>query len=241
MYRIAICDDDKVICNQIDQIIYEYAQDNKLYIGTEVFYSGEDLCRFLDAEASFDLILLDIEMAEVSGIDVGNEIRKKRNDYNTEIIYITGNKQYTRQLLDLRPLRYIEKPFSRNTIIEALELALRLSDELEGYFHFKVKNSDFRLKFSEILYFESRLRKVLLVTESRTYEFYNSLNELFPKLPKYFVQIHRSYIINIKKVNAFCGNSVVMENNTEITVSQTYRHHLKDMEKSELESRGFLK
>lgn len=241
MYRIAICDDDKVICNQIDQIIYEYAQDNKLYIGTEVFYSGEDLCRYLDIETSFDLILLDIEMAEISGIDVGSEIRKKRNDYNTEIIYITGNKQYTRQLLDLRPLRYIEKPFSRNTIIEALELALRLSDELEGYFHFKVKGSDFRLKFSEILYFESRLRKVLLVAESQTYEFYNSLNELIPKLPTYFVQIHRSYIINIKKVRAFCGNSVVMENNTEITVSQTYRQHLKDIEKRELESRGLLK
>ncbi len=58
-------------------------------------------------------------------------------------------------------------------------------------------------KFSEILYFESRLRKILLVTETKSYEFYRNLNELITDLPKYYVQIHRSYVINIKKLQRF--------------------------------------
>ena len=57
----------------------------------------------------------------------------------------------------------------------------------------------------------------------------------------YFVQVHRSYIINIKKVAAFLGDSVLMQNNVEIPVSQTYRNKLKEIEKIELESRGLLK
>ena len=241
MFRIAICDDDKAICNHVDQIIANYTHENKLSIETEVFYNGEDLCRHLNTESQFDLIFLDIEMTVMSGIDVGYEIRKKRSDYATELIYITGTSQYTRQLLDMRPLSYIEKPFADETIIEALELALRLSDELEGYFRFRIKGADYKLKFSEILYFESRLRKILLVTETKSYEFYRNLNQLITDLPKYYVQIHRSYVINIKKVTAFLGNSVLMQNDTEIMVSQTYKHRLKEIEKSELEARGLLK
>ncbi len=113
-------------------------------------------------------------------------------------------------------------------------MALRLSDELEGYFRFRIKGADYKLKFSEILYFESRLRKILLVTETKSYEFYRNLNELITDLPKYYVQIHRSYVINIKKVTAFLGNSVLMQNDTEIMVSQTYKHRLKKKSKKKV-------
>lgn len=77
MFRIAICDDDKTICNHIDQMIANYTRENKLHIETEVFYSGEDLCRHLNAESQFDLIFLDIEMTVMSGIDVGYETVKR--------------------------------------------------------------------------------------------------------------------------------------------------------------------
>ncbi len=77
MFRIAICDDDKAICNHVDQIIANYTHENKLSIETEVFYNGEDLCRHLNTESQFDLIFLDIEMTVMSGIDVGYEIRKR--------------------------------------------------------------------------------------------------------------------------------------------------------------------
>lgn len=241
MFRIAICDDDNAICNHIDQIILDYRLQNKILIETEVFYSGEDLCKYLDLGNSFDLIFLDIEMMPMSGIDVGLKIRKEKMDYNTEIVYITGTNQYTRHLLDLNPLLYVEKPFTEDAIIEVLKLALRLADQLEGCFQFKINGFNYRQKFGEILYFESRLRKILLVTETRDFEFYRNLNELISDLPMYFVQIHRSYIINIKKVAAFLGNSVLMQNNVEISVSQTYRNKLKEIEKIELEARGLLK
>ncbi len=241
MFRIAICDDDNAICNRIDQIILNYSAKNKTLIETEVFYSGEDLCKYLDSENSFDLIFLDIEMMRMSGVDVGLKIRKEKMDYNTKIVYVTGTNQYTRHLLDLNPLLYIEKPFTEDAIIEALKLALRLADQLEGCFQFKVNGFNYGQKFSEILYFESRLRKILLVTEARDFEFYQKLNELVSDLPMYFVQVHRSYIINIKKVAAFLGDSVLMQNNVEIPVSQTYRNKLKEIEKIELEARGLLK
>ena len=241
MFKVAVCDDDQVICSHIDQIIFNYARENKLHVETDVFYSGEALCRHLNMKSQFDLIFLDIEMTEMSGVDVGQEIRNHRNDYNTEIVYITGTSQYMRQLLDMRPLRYIEKPFGKEAIVGALELALRLSDQLEGYFHFKIKGRDYKLRFSQILYFESRLRKIVLVTDRNDFEFYSNLNELLPKLPEYFVQIHRSYIVNAKKVAAFLGNSVVMENGAEIVVSHTFRKPLKEVEKLELASRGLLK
>ena len=241
MFRVAICDDDNAICNHIDQIILNHGKENKLQIQTEVFYSGKELCKHLDSDSQFDLIFLDIEMPGLSGVDIGQRIRKTKNDYNTELIYITGTNQYMRQLLDLRPLRYIEKPFTKETITEALELALQLADQLEGYFRFSIKGADYKLKYGEILYLESRLRKIFLVTQKGNFEFYGNFNEQIDELPRYFVQIHRSYIVNINRVMAYLGNSVLMENSDELIVSQTYRNRLKEIEKIELKLRGVLK
>ena len=77
MFRIAICDDDKAICNHVDQIIANSHMRINYLLKQKCFYNGEDLCRHLNTESQFDLIFLDIEMTVMSGIDVGYEIRKK--------------------------------------------------------------------------------------------------------------------------------------------------------------------
>ena len=63
MLNIAVCDDDKFICSEIENIIIEYAKETKTAIETEVFYSGEDLYGYMQKDSRIDLIFMDIELS----------------------------------------------------------------------------------------------------------------------------------------------------------------------------------
>lgn len=76
MINIAICDDDKAICTQIENILLEYAQNVCLKIETSIFYTGETLLDYFNKGNYFDLIFLDIEMEKINGVEVGRKIRK---------------------------------------------------------------------------------------------------------------------------------------------------------------------
>ena len=87
--KIAICDDDKKICTQIESTLLEYAEKFMQNIEVLVFFSGEDLIEYMNKGNIFQLIYLDIEMKKMNGVDVGKYIRKILKDYATEIVYIS--------------------------------------------------------------------------------------------------------------------------------------------------------
>ncbi|WP_353092917.1 response regulator [Tissierella praeacuta] len=87
MLRIAICDDESSICNQLEEILdmLEKGFSKKLQI--DIFYSGEELCSYLSKDNYYDIIFLDIELKEMNGVEVGQVIRDKMLNETTQIIY----------------------------------------------------------------------------------------------------------------------------------------------------------
>ena len=94
MYNVGICDDDKVFCAGLEEMVYEAAKALRQKIETEVWYSGESLMRDLESVACPDILFLDIELYEKSGIDVGKFIRTDREDYLTHIVYVSSREEY---------------------------------------------------------------------------------------------------------------------------------------------------
>ena len=76
MYKIGICDDSKLTCTELENMLRDIMQSLRIEAEIEPWYSGESLCKYLEAGNRFDLIFLDIELLKLSGIDVGNYIRK---------------------------------------------------------------------------------------------------------------------------------------------------------------------
>lgn len=240
MLNIAICDNEPSICNWIDRIIFDYKTSNKIKFDVETFYSGEALCEFMENEHRFDVIFLDIELEEKSGIDVGREIRKINRDNQTEIIYISGKSQYAKELFDMQPLNFLEKPLTCSAIISNLELAMeRLGDD-DKYFIFSISGKTYRIKYCDILFLESKMRKIILVTETEHFLFYEKFDRISEILPDYFVQIHRSYIINIHKIKILSSSSVTMEDNTTINIGKIYQDKFREIQKDKLKEKGLL-
>lgn len=127
MLRIAICDDAEIICIKIENIILQYQEKELDRFEIEVFYSGEELIRFIESDHSFDLLFLDIELKSIDGIEVGRIIREEMGNEEMQIIYISGQQNYAMDLFENRPLQFLIKPLQEKIIISYLEKAIKLT------------------------------------------------------------------------------------------------------------------
>lgn len=234
MFKIAICDDVMAVCHEIEKTLLDYAKANKIPIDVEVFYNGESLYDFILKEHGFDLIYLDIEMESLSGLDLGREIRNVLDDADTEIVFVSGTTQYDRQLFDVQPLHFIAKPIEAGQVIEDLRLAMKRHDNQESFFIFHTGKDTIRLRYGDILYFESFDRKVSVITADKTYTYYDKLQAIAENLPSRFCRIHKSYLVNIRCIKEFRGNALLMTNNAELPIGQVYRQAFREHYQKEL-------
>ena len=139
MFRIAICDDEPMICSRIENIVLNYFERNNLEVDTQVFYSGEELYKFLSKGEYFDLLFLDIELKLINGIEVGRKIREDLDNQTMQIVYISGKDNYYKDLFDVRPMHFLSKPFDEIEIIKDIRLALKLTNKLGGFTYKRIR------------------------------------------------------------------------------------------------------
>lgn len=231
MLRIAICDDDKVIGSEIESLLLEYQQMIHTEFEIEVFESGLEFYDFLKKGNLVDLIFLDIEMEDMDGIEIGEKIRVEMNDHRTNIIYVSGKEGYDRKLFDFQPLHFLSKPIEKKKIFADLELAMKLFKKNNQVFSFKTGHDVNRIPMNDILYFESKGRKVRIVTVDQEIYFYGTIDGVLQELPKnHFIQIHRAYIVNYHHVKVFSSDKVIMENNKCLSIGQKRRQAVREIQ-----------
>lgn len=108
MINIAICDDENIIVSQIESIIFNICKRESILVDTDVFYSGQTLEKEISNGTKYDLIYLDIQMANGDGIVTAKNIRKM--DENVLLIYVSGYDKYMMELFRLDVFAFIKKP-----------------------------------------------------------------------------------------------------------------------------------
>lgn len=240
MFSIAICDDQREICSEIENIILEYQKSTLQEIQIEVFYSAEKLSIYMEQEHNFDLIFLDIEMTGFNGLDLGRKIREEMDNQVTQIVYISGKESYFKALFEVRPMHFLSKPVEPDKVIKDIELAMKLANRLGGVFSYKKGSETHKLPIKNIIYFQSVNREIKIVTTTGVELFYGKLHEVFRQVAKYrFITIHKSYIINYEQVANFKYDEVLMSNSTSLPISQLKRKEVRGLQ-MKYESERFL-
>ena len=86
MLYIGICDDDEGVCAELERMLYDYAEQNKIQMDIDIWYRGESLCRFLrEKEQISDVLFLDIELLTTNGIEVGRFIREEQENMELQL------------------------------------------------------------------------------------------------------------------------------------------------------------
>jgi DNA-binding LytR/AlgR family response regulator len=186
-----------------------------------------------------DLLFLDIQMPEVSGLEF---IRSQEKC--PMVIFTTAHPAFAVDAFELDAVDYLLKPVSDERFRKAFEKALirirfgmieKTPDKFttetkDGNSFFVKSNADMiRLNFEEILYIEGLENYVRFVCQERSVIVLRTMKSLLEILPPgLFLRIHRSYIVNVKKIDSFCGNYFSV-NGHELRVGKSYKKMIRGM------------
>lgn len=175
-----------------------------------------------------DLVLVDIQLdGEKDGVDLAENLDMLNKPY----LYLTSqtDPHTIKRVKQTRPLGYIVKPFTENGLRSNIEIAWNNYIHDEEFLSFSADNELYKIKQSQILYLKAYDNYCYVITTTRKYLIPKTLKYLSSQLnQEKFVKTHRSYIINLLKVDALCKNVVII-NNIEIPISNSRKSTLKQL------------
>lgn len=205
--KIAICDDEILIQEQIKTLITEYSDKHKLTI-PEIFCfsSGEEL---LADEEVFDICFLDVEMSGISGIHTGKLLSRKNKKLLNFII--TSHEDYLDEAMHFHAFRFLTKPIDKQRFFRNYKDALQAHLSMVDRTVIETKEGVYTIDSSDIVMIEASFRKVAVTTLHQTYYSTQRFDYWLDKLNKNcFFQTHRSYIVNLEHVDNFNHNTVTL-------------------------------
>lgn len=217
--NIAVCDDEKMIREQLRGMI----EQQRAEVCVEDYGTGEEL---LAAGKRFDVVFLDIQMNGKNGIETARELRKR--DEDAVLIFITGMKEYVFEAFDVAAFYYLLKPIEEHKFAEVFARAVKEAKkrkERGGELLFiKTKNRNMTISQRDILYAESRGRKVEIHTTGEVIEIYAALNELEGQLSGRFYRCHRGYLVNMEHIAEYGGDRISLCNGEAIYLAKERYH-----------------
>ena len=223
MIRVAVCNDFPETVTQVNEYLVEYQQLRDVKLDIKSFYNAEELWEYLRRNPC-DLVILDIELVKMNGVELGQLIRTELNDHTMKIVYISAKDCYDRQLFEVQPLNFLPKPIDKEKLFKMIDLTIDLLRDTERFFVFENKQGTFRIRFNDIIYFESFDHDIKIAAVSGNYEFKSSLSEVLKQLSdSRFLQVHRSYIINYSNANHIKYEEIIMSNGDAIPVGRDRR------------------
>ena len=209
--EIAIVDDSVDEQKKLEEYLKRFAGDENSDFTIRLFTSGNDfLAKF---QGQFDLILMDIDMPDINGIDTAKSLRKK--DPNVVLMFVTNMPQYALAGYEVDAIDYVIKPVFYADFALKLKKAIRYVNQNIGKKNIVLHTPEgmVSLNISEILYVESELHYLIYHTLDASYRVRESMKVAEQKLaPYYFTRCNMSYLVNLKHVKAIIKDDVQVEN-----------------------------
>lgn len=223
--RIGICDDDEMVCHEIEKNLCAYAEKQGIGIEIILFKSGEELCIAMEEEKTqFHLLFLDIELGDIDGVTIGKNLRDNLQNEATQIVFISYTQKYAMKLFETRPLDFLIKPVTYEKTAKILQVYRKLYPEQKQFFEYKKGKGNCLVSQNEIICIKCEGKKIHLVTVKEEEIFYGKMSDVAGQLePDKFWIIHKSFIINVDYVSAFGKDEIRMVNGEVLPVSKAYR------------------
>ena len=207
MLDFVLCDDNLNVLKRLEKMLDSVLIRNKFDAQIVLSTTRPDELMNYIREHTVNVVILDIELrSNVTGLDLANMIRKK--DKNVYIIFTTGHLEYGLVAYRYKTFDYLPKPVTPERLEDTI---IRLFEDASG-----TQINFVRLDNNKTIIRQKDGMKVIFHTDTRDYETYSSFKKILPLLPNQFMQCHKSYIVNLKKVTDIdTTKSVVWLNNNK--------------------------
>ena len=207
--HILLCDDDKDFLQRLTDAVT-----------VQPLPPGISVC--VTKSAQYQILFLDIDMDERSGMDIARRVRELHLD--TILIFVTNYPEFSIEGYEVRAFRYLLKQEMQQKLPLYFRDALAEIPHGKKELRFSVNAEPYRVAYKDILYLESRQRIVVLHTENPLQggdRFYGKLEDMENELASDgFLRIQKSYLVNMAHIKKLNYDKVVLSNGEELPVSQ---------------------
>lgn len=219
--RIAVCDDEAAQQQLLCKYLEEWAQRDGTLLKTETFGSAEAFSFTWEEDRGFDLLILDIEMGALNGMELAAQVR--REDEDIPILFVTGYDRYMAQGYEVAALHYLLKPIRKEKLFSLLDKVKEKSGRRESRLLFQAEAGAISLAVSKIWYLEAQAHWCVLHTADREYTLHSPIGELEKYLSgqAHILRCHRSYLVNAMHICAILKTEVVLDDNRRLPLSRS--------------------
>ena len=219
-YSVAIVDDVLQDREYIAGLVYQWAQEKGHTVTLKTFPSSEAFLFAREESKKTEMLLLDIEMGAMSGVELAKELRQVQKDTMLQLVFITGFPDFIAEGYEVDALHYLIKPVVPAKLFSVLDKAVTNLAKVEK--HLRV-TYDRRMDFiprSKIYYIEAQRQYVLIHAADGEYRMKTSLAETKGALDEYFFQCQRSFLVNLRHVTQVKNGCVILKNDIEVPIGR---------------------
>ena len=228
--RIAICDDETNILDEVSFHIEKYSEENgKAQFEVTPYNSASSLLNSIDDGALFDILVLDVYIGDEMGTALAKNIRRRGID--SPIIFLTTSIEHAPQGYETGTLRYLIKPLEPEKFYEAMDAALLQAEKLQSkLIRFKTENGIESINASNIVYSEAHDHyQYITLDNGQLIKVRMTVSELYAMLAKNdgFFRLGSAYIINLRNIKKLTSSEIVLYNNKTLPIPRGKHAELK--------------
>lgn len=218
LVKIGLCDDEAYVHEEIFKIIEKYQKEKECDIEMFSFFSAKEL---LETEKEVQILLLDIDMPQMDGIEAAFRLREQ--DKNCRIIMLTSKLERFKDAFKIGAYRFVTKPIDVEELAEALDDA---RNTLLGYAQVELKFGAVPCKVFQyqIDYLQACGDYVKIYVGEKVCESTKPLKSWKEELDsRLFIDCHKSYIVNLRSVKRVEKDTILLENGEKILIARRRR------------------
>ena len=196
-YQFAICDDRPEDSRLVASLTARWAQRAGAEVELEIFPSAEAFLFRYEERKDFDVLLLDIEMTGMDGVELARTVR--RDNEAVQIVFITGYSDYIAEGYEVSALHYLMKPVKEEKFDQVLTRAVSRLARNEPFLTLELPGETVRVPLPEIRYLDVQ-QNYVTVHAKEDYTLKRPLAELEAELDRRFSRVGRSCIVNLTRI-----------------------------------------
>lgn len=228
MLRIAACDDDEKERLRIAELLGRYREEKNAPLRFDVYRSGVELLEARE-QIPYDLLLLDILMPGLNGMDAAKEIRL--TDGETKLIFLTSSPEFAVESYSVEAYSYLLKPVTAEKLFPLLDRFFSEQRQSEQVLTLMRPAGVMRIPFSKLSVLEVSNKKLRFhLQDGSVKEVNGALSELEETLlsREEFVKVHRSYLVNMSQIQSLSAGELTTYAGQRVPVSRLLQTQVRD-------------
>lgn len=218
--RIGICDDETAQRELLRSYVEKWAEDNQEKTAIHCFRSAEEFLFAWEEDKLYDLLILDVEMGEMNGMELAKRLRSQ--DAEVPILFVTGYEKYIAMGYEVSALHYLLKPVRQEKLWEQLNRIRDRRKNVEKIW-FQTTEGSIVVPVEDIWYIEADRHNCILHLGEKQQQIKHALSYVGKLLEhrKELVACHRSLLVNLQHVSMIVKNELVMDNGERLPISRS--------------------